>query len=230
MIFRRIILLMCLSVAAFSTFAEEETEDSLESFNRKIYAFNEFADSKVLKPVAKGYRKVTPGFVRRGIGNVFSNLDDVNNSLNNVFQGKFVDGASDFSRLLVNTTIGVGGIFDPASSIGLKKHQEDWGQTFAVWGMPAGPYVVLPFLGPATLRHAALRPVDAIADPLAYLHPVDHRNWLYALRIIDDREGLLDAEKVMFGERYVFLREAYLQRREYLINDGAVDDPFADDF
>lgn len=227
MIVPRFILLMSLSV---SVLAQDGTEDPLESLNRKVHGFNEFADSKVLKPAARGYRKVTPRFVRSRIGNVFSNLDDVNNSLNNIFQGKFVYGASDISRLLLNTTIGLGGMFDPASGIGLKKHNEDWGQTFAVWGLPAGPYVVLPFWGPATLRHAVFRPLDATADPLTYLHPVSHRNWLYALRIVDDRESLLDAEKAIFGERYIFLREAYLQRRDYLINDGEVEDPFADDF
>lgn len=227
MIVPKFILLMCLSV---SVLAQDDTEDPLESLNRKVHGFNEFADSKVLKPAARGYRKVTPRFVRRRIRSVFSNLDDVNNSINNVFQGKFIAGASDVSRLVLNTTIGLGGMFDPASGMGLKKHQEDWGQTFAVWGMPAGPYVVLPFWGPATLRHAVFRPLDATMDPLTYLHPVDHRNWLYALRVVDDRESLLDAERAIFGERYVFLREAYLQRRDYLINDGEVNDPFADDF
>lgn len=223
----RYILLMCLSTVAI---AEDGNNDPLEPFNRKVYAFNDFADSKILKPVAKGYRKVAPRFVRLGIGNVFSNLSDVNTSINNVLQGKVVAGASDFSRLLVNTTIGLGGLFDPASRIGLEKHDEDWGQTFAVWGLPRGPYVVLPFLGPSTLRHTILRPLDSALDPVVYLNPVSHRNWVYALRVVDTREGLLDAEKVMFGAKYIFLRDAYLQRRDYLVKDGKVEDPFADDF
>ncbi|MBD3649429.1 MAG: VacJ family lipoprotein [Pseudomonadales bacterium] len=226
-----LIFLMLLGIFAPAVAAEEETNvDPLEPFNRKIHAFNDFADQKVLKPVAKGYRKVTPQFLRNRIGSVFDNLKDVNNAVNNVLQGKFKAGTSDVGRLLINTTIGLGGLWDPATRMGLGKHEEDWGQTFAVWGIPDGPYLVLPFLGPSSFRNAASRPFNSTLDPLFYLHPSDHRNTLYMIRVIDDRAGLLEAEKAVFGDKYIFYREAYLQRREYLVKDGEVSDPFAEDF
>lgn len=227
---RPVLLLATLSLSLPLVAQEETNVDPLEPFNRKIHAFNDFADQKVLKPVAKGYRKVTPQFVRRRIGNVFSNLADVNNGINNLLQGKFGAGAGDFGRLLINTTVGIGGIFDPATGMGLVKHEEDWGQTFAVWGIPDGPYLVLPFLGPSSFRNASSRPFNSALDPVVYLHPERDRYVVYMTRIIHDRSTLLDAEKAIFGDKYIFYREAYLQRREYLIKDGEVSDPFAEDF
>lgn len=223
--------LVCAMAYSGIVWAEADVDpDPWQGLNRAIHEFNETADKYFLKPVARGYDKVTPNFVRRGVGNFFSNLDDVDNLVNNLLQGKVGAGASDLARLVVNTTIGLGGILDPASSMGLEKHEEDFGQTFSVWGLPRGPYLVIPFLGPSTVTDALGRPVNSVLDPLIYLHPVDHRNRLIFTRVVDDRATLLSAERAVFGDRYIFIRDAYLQRRDYLINDGEVDDPFADDF
>jgi len=198
--------------------------------NRSIHNFNDVADRILTRPVAVGYRKIVPQFARRGLGNVFSNLEDVGNGINNLLQGKVANGASDLTRVLINSTIGIVGLFDPASSMGLIEHEEDWGQTFATWGVPAGPYIVIPGLGPGSVRDGLSRILDGATDPLRYLYPVSHRNVTYAMRLIRDRTDLLTVESVVFGDKYIFYRDAYLQRREYLVKDGEVSDPFADDF
>jgi phospholipid-binding lipoprotein MlaA len=203
-------------------------EDPWMGFNQKVQGFNDGADRYFLKPAAKGYEAVLPQFARNGVGNFFSNLDDVTNAVNNTLQGKPLAGVSDVGRILINTTLGIGGLFDPASGIGLTKHNESFGQTLAVWGVPKGPYLVLPLLGPSTLTDALSRPVDSRLDPVRYLHPVDHRNRTMALRLLNQRASLLKAEEAIFGDRYIFLRDAYLQRRNYLVNDGKVKDDFGD--
>ena len=172
---------------------------------------------------------IVPRFIRGGVSRFFENLDDVNSSLNSFLQGKPGAGFTDLGRVAINTTIGLGGLFDPATGMGLHKHEEDFGQTFAVWGIPRGPYLELPFLGPSTFEDAFGRPFNSYADPLRYLYPVDHRNRLYVTRIIDGRASLLPAESAVFGDEYIFYRDAYLQRRNYLIHDGKVKDTF-DDF
>lgn len=222
--------LVCALACSGVAWAEDVDPDPWQGVNRATHAFNETADKYFLKPVARGYDKITPKFVRRAVGNFFSNLDDVNNLANNLLQGKMGAGISDLGRLLVNSTIGLGGILDPASSMGLEKHEEDFGQTFSVWGLPRGPYLVIPFLGPSTVTDALGRPVNGVLDPLIYMHPVDHRNRLLFTRVVHDRAQLLSAERAVFGDRYIFIRDAYLQRRQYLVNDGKVNDPFADDF
>ena len=148
----------------------------------------------------------------------------------NTFVRSDDDGISDVARVLVNSTIGIGGLLDPATGLGLIDHEEDWGQTFAKWGVPAGRYFVIPGLGPSTVRNTAARFFDGSTNPLRYLYPVRHRNSLYALRALQDRANLLTVDGVVFGDKYIFYRDAYLQRREYLENDGEVIDPFADDF
>jgi phospholipid-binding lipoprotein MlaA len=203
-------------------------EDPWMGFNQKVQGFNDGVDRYFLKPAAKGYEAVLPQFARNGVGNFFSNLDDVTNAVNNTLQGKPLAGVSDVGRILINTTLGIGGLFDPASGIGLTKHNESFGQTLAVWGVPKGPYLVLPLLGPSTLTDALSRPVDSRLDPVRYLHPVDHRNRTMALRLLNQRASLLKAEEAIFGDRYIFLRDAYLQRRNYLVNDGKVKDDFGD--
>lgn len=197
--------------------------------NQKVQAFNDSADRYVLKPIAKGYDTVVPQFARTSVGNFFSNLDDVTNGVNNGLQGKPLRAVSDLGRIVVNTTLGLGGLFDPASGLGLVKHNESFGQTLSVWGVPKGPYLVLPFLGPSTLTDAVARPFDSRLDPVRYLYPVDHRNRTYGARLIDQRASLLNLESTVFGDRYIFFRDAYLQRRNYLVNDGKVEDDF-DDF
>lgn len=226
----KFVLMTLLFLASPAVLAEEDNPDPLEGINRVTYKFNDAADRVLLKPAARGYRAITPQPVRRGVGNFFSNLDDVNNAVNNLLQGKVGDSMSDMVRLTVNTTIGVGGLFDPATAFGVTKNEEDFGQTFSVWGVPRGPYLVIPFLGPSTITDTVSRPFNSALDPVRYLYPVDHRNVLMGVRLIDQREGLLNAEGAVFGDRYLFIRDAYLQRRDYLINDGQVSDPFADDF
>ena len=204
--------------------------DPWESFNRKIYTFNDVADRYVLKPVAKGYEAVTPQFLEDGIHNVFMNVGEVGNILNSLLQAKFKHGAEDTGRLLINSTVGLLGFFDVAGKIGLQSHDEDFGQTLGYWGVKSGPYVVLPFFGPRTVRDAFGSIPDAYSDPIPYL--IDHvptRNQVLLGRVVDTRASLLKAEELMSGDRYIFLRDAYLQRRQFLVNDGVVQDSFGED-
>ena len=200
-------------------------EDPLKGLNEKTQALNDGVDRMVVRPMAVGYAK-TPGFVRSGVRNVFDNLTDVNSSVNNVLQGKPVSGLLDLLRVLINTTVGLGGLVDAASHMGLPEHDETFSQTLAVWGVPEGPYLVLPVLGPSTLTDAMARPVDSLLNPVRFLEPVDHRNRLFALELLHRREALLDAESAVFGDRYIFMRDAYLQRRAYLVADGEIEDEF----
>jgi phospholipid-binding lipoprotein MlaA len=198
--------------------------DPLENVNRKVFAFNDAADRYALTPVAKGYRFVLPGFVRTGIANFFSNLEDVWVSVNDVLQGKFQEGMEDATRVLFNSTFGIAGLFDFASDVGLPKHSEDFGQTLAVWGVTSGPYVVLPFFGPSTFRDGFGLLVDGRAD-LVYrvVDDVPLRNSIWATRAVSSRANLLDASSVLEQaalDRYSFVRDAWLQRRRDLIYDG----------
>jgi len=207
----------------------ETNADPLRGFNRISHGFNNFADKLVLRPLAKGYKTITPKFAQAGVRNFFGNLGDVSNSLNNILQGKVKAGFSDVGRILINTTIGIGGLIDPATSMGLEKHNEDFGQTLRKWGVPKGPYLVVPFLGPSTITDSVAGPVNTALNPVRYLYPVDHRNIIYGVDAVVSRSELLEAEKAVFGDEYIFYREAYLQRREYLTKDGVVEDAF-DDF
>ncbi|SEA34484.1 MlaA family lipoprotein [Microbulbifer marinus] len=214
----------------FASDEEPATRDPWEGYNRAMFRFNDTADRWVLKPVATSYRQITPIFLQYGISNFFDNMREVTNSLNSVLQGKWGQAGNDAGRFLVNTTVGVAGFFDVAQHIGLEEGDgEDFGQTLAVWGVPSGPYLVLPFLGPSTARDAPGRVVDIYTNPLTY---VDHDPTLYALKltdIIQTRASLLKVESLLQGDRYVLLRDAYMQRREFLINDGAEQDDFGDD-
>ncbi len=203
--------------------------DPWESTNIRIYRFNTFLDSWVLRPVASTYTTLVPGLVRQCIGNFFSNVDDVNVLANDLLQLKFRDAASDSGRLIINTTVGIGGVIDVASSVGLSKNEEDFGQTFGRWGVGAGPYVVLPFFGPSTARDTVGLVLDTLFNPIQYTQEEGVRNSLTALGFIDDRASVMSMEGLISGDEYLFVREAYLQQREYLVNDGAYYDDF-DDF
>ena len=203
--------------------------DPWEQSNRRVHAFNEFADKVLARPVAKVYDK-TPGFFKKRVSNFFQNLSNVNNMVNNLFQGKIGRAASDFGRLLTNSTIGLGGLFDPAQRMGMVQSEEDWGQTFAKWGMGSGPYVVMPFLGPNTVRSTFGRVLDTVFDPLRLFNPERDTYGMMLMRATNDRAGLLSVEGMIFGDKYIFYRDGYLQRRDYLINDGVVEDPFGDEF
>ncbi len=208
--------------------------DPLESFNRVSYRFSDAIDRVILKPVAKGYEIIIPRPLRRGVTNASRNLRTPLDSINNLLQGKTDAAASDFARFLLNSTVGIAGLFDVATAMGMDQNNEDFGQTLAVWGVPAGPYVYVPILGPFTLRDAIMIPFNQLADPLFYLDDRSTRDKIYLLRAIDLRQRLFAAEKLIkkSPDRYIAIRESYLQRREYLVYDGdpPVDDDFYDDF
>jgi phospholipid-binding lipoprotein MlaA len=219
---------------AFNAFAGTggagQVSDPWEGMNRKVFAFNEAMDRWVLKPVAKGYVKVTPRLLRRGIGNFFGNLMYPLVIVNNFLQGKFQDGASDTGRFIMNTTLGIGGLFDPAAGAGLHPHEEDFGQTFARWGAGSGPYLVLPFLGPSNVRDGIGSAASVAASPMRFVFEDEKTRYaLSALYFIQTRASLLDAEQLISGDRYIFMRDAFMQRRHYLIMDGQVTDDFLDE-
>lgn len=204
-------------------------EDPWEGFNRKVFAFNEKVDTYALKPAAKGYKAITPDPVERGISRMFANVGEVVNILNDVLQGKFKQAGNDTGRLVINTTIGLVGFFDVADDFGLPKNEgEDFGQTLGYWGVDSGPYVVIPFFGPSTVRDAPSRVVDRLVNPINEIDHVPTRNTIYGFEVLSTRADLLEAEKFIRGDRYSFIRDAYLQRRKFLMSDGRVDDDFGD--
>lgn len=197
--------------------------DPLEGLNRKVFAFNEKLDAYALKPVAEGYRFVTPLPARSNVGNFFGNFGDLWVGANNLMQGKGSEGLVDLGRFFVNSTIGILGFFDVASELGLEKHDEDFGQTLGRWGMVGGPYLVLPFFGPRTLRDAGGLVVDSVASPTYWVSEVPVRNALKGLQVVSDRSFLLGAERTLEEasiDKYAYLRDFYLQRRRSLIFDG----------
>ncbi|WGI24069.1 VacJ family lipoprotein [Halomonas alkaliantarctica] len=203
-------------------------EDPWEGFNRKVFAFNDVLDRYALKPVAKGYRAITPDPVETGVGNFFSNLGEVRTALNSVLQGKPANAGLATSRFLINSTVGVGGLFDPATRMEIAADEEDFGQTLAVWGWEDSRYLVLPFFGPSTLRDTTGMPADMATYPVTYVEDDTVRVSLTALNVIDIRAGLLDQEELIRGDRYRFIRDAYLQSRQFEVSDGELgDDPFA---
>ena len=216
-------LLVASSLAGCAT-SGGNPADPLEGLNRKVFAFNDAADRAVMTPIAKGYRAVFPAFMRTGISNFFSNLEDVWIGVNNLLQGKLQDGSEDFTRVLFNSTFGIAGLFDFASDVGLPKRNEDFGQTLAVWGVGSGPFIVIPLIGPSTVRDGSALIVDYKADLVYWgTDSVPIRNSLYATRAVSNRANLLDASSVLEQaalDRYAFVRDAWLQRRRNLIYDG----------
>jgi len=223
--FLRVTLVAALA-ALWASSLQAAEEDPWESFNRLVFRFNDKVDTYTLKPLAQGYQKVTPNFVEDGIGNVFSNLGDVVVLTNDLLQGKVRDAGIDTSRILFNITFGVLGFFDVATPMGLQKNDEDFGQTLGAWGLGSGPYVVLPLLGPSTVRDAAGRVPDAYLQPYPYIDHIPTRNITRAVDVVDLRAELLSAEKMITGDRYIFVRNAYLQNREFRTQDGQVEDDF----
>jgi phospholipid-binding lipoprotein MlaA len=196
-----------------------------------MFAFNEQADRFLLKPLSQGYKFITPDPIERGVTRVFDNVGHVVTVANDLLQGKFSQAANDAGRFLVNTTLGVAGIFDVASEIGLKSNDsEDFGQTLGAWGVKSGPYLVLPLLGASTLRDAPSRVVDGLINPINEIDHVPTRNTVYGAQIISVRASFLDAEKLISGDKYVFTRDVYLQRRSYLVSDGELEDSFGEGY
>jgi phospholipid-binding lipoprotein MlaA len=203
----------------------------LEPFNRGVYQFNDAVDTAVLKPVATAYRDVTPRLIRQGVGNFFGNLQDVWSTVNSALQLNGPATSDNAGRVMINSLIGIGGIFDVASDLGIQKHTKDFGLTLGHWGVASGPYLMLPLLGPSTLRDTAALPVDSQGDVVGNLNHVPTRNTTMAVRIVDQREGLLKATEMLDKialDKYSFVRDAYLQRRRSAVYDG--NPPEEDDY
>jgi phospholipid-binding lipoprotein MlaA len=210
-------------LAACATGPNANPADPLEPFNRSVYRFNEAVDNAVLVPAATAYQRVLPSMVRTGVNNFFGNIGDVWSLANNVAQLKLQDSAETFMRLNVNTFFGLAGLLDIASEAGIPRHEEDFGQTLGHWGVGAGPYVVLPLLGPSTLRDTAAKPVDFYGDPLTHVDDVPWRNSLTVLRVVDTRSQFLRAGRLLDDaalDKYSFTRDAFLQRRQSQVYDG----------
>lgn len=197
---------------------DEAQDDPYEGFNRAMYTFNEKVDNYVAEPIAKAYKWITPNFVQTGISNFFNNTKNVNVVLNDVLQGKLTQSAQDTGRLLVNTTVGLGGLFDVATHVGLEQHDEDFDQTLATWGVPKGAYLVLPIIGPSTARGIPGSVVDTAANPVTYVGlPVQVLSMLNARA---NAEGALKFIDEAALDPYVFTRESFLQWRDFLASDG----------
>lgn len=221
---RILVLTTALGLAGCATTASNP-KDPFEPFNRAMFTFNDKLDKVAVKPAAEVYSDVLPSFVQTGIGNFFGNLGDVWTAVNNFLQGKAADGASDVMRVAVNTFMGFGGVLDIATEAGIPKHKEDFGQTLGKWGVKSGPYIVLPVLGSSTLRDTVATPLDLYADPWQQKDPVRWRNTGTVIRLIDQRAAVLDAGNLLEDaalDKYEFVRDAYLQRRESKIHDGEV--------
>jgi phospholipid-binding lipoprotein MlaA len=218
MLYASLLLAGCSSIN-LSTYTQQK--DPFESFNRKVYAFNDAIDRAVVKPVAKGYSAVMPNAGKIMVNNFFSNLDDVVVTVNDILQLKFRQAASDGIRVIFNSTFGVFGLINVTSR--LEKHNEDFGQTLGYWGVPSGPYLMLPFLGPSSIRDGTGRYMDSFASVISNTNDVPARNSAWAAEGVNTRAGLLEQEKVLDDaiiDRYSFLRDAYLMRRQNLVYDG----------
>ena len=232
------VVLCSLGLAACASTAGKELTnpeaDPWEGLNRSIYSFNTTVDRYTLKPIARGYRAVLPQIMRTGVSNFSNNLYTPASAVNNLLQGKPIRMMSDLTRFIMNTTVGVAGFVDVASIAGMEEYNEDFGQTLAVWGVPDGPFVMVPFLGPYTLRDAVAIPANFYLDTLRQVDSSSIRDKLWALRFIDLRYRLLAAEGLLEDSKdpYVTLRESYLQNRRFVIFDGnpPLEDDFYDDF
>lgn len=235
-----IVLALCLGYlgGCATTSSSDDTSvyveyDPMEPLNRKIYAFNMAIDKVALKPLAKGYKKVVPAPVRRGVTNFFSNLSAPRSALNNFLQGKPGRGFNELGRFLFNTVLGLGGFFDIAGAGGMERYDENFAQTLSVWGVPDGPYIVLPFLGPNMASDALASPVDYATDLWTYNDNTSARSKIWLLRMVDLRARLLAAESILADSQdpYITLREAFIQNRTFRIYDGdpPSDEEFYDD-
>ena len=229
-----------LSIGCATLDGPENPDDPFERFNRSVYSFNETVDKYALKPVAKGYKTITPGSIDKAITNFFRNLDDIVVIANDLLQFNITQAASDFSRFIINTTVGIAGLMDIATDFDLKKHNEDFGQTLGVWGVSEGPYLVLPFIGASNVRDGAGFLVDTTQLDVTATQ-LEGRDEIYVLGVkyIDIRADLLKATNILdeiAPDRYAFIRDAWVQRRKHLVSNGeapvateADDELFEDD-
>jgi len=216
-------LLLLLGACAAQAPTRSDSRDPWERMNRATYAFNDKFDKALFRPVARGYRTAVPHVVQTGIRNAFDNVDTTITMLNDLLQGQVTGFMHDTSRLLVNTVIGVGGLFDPATAMGLEKSDRDFGQTLGKWGVHAGPYVVLPFLGPSDVRDTFGRTADAFSTPRSYISNTWWNYGSWALEKVDWRSRVLDADRLLDSayDPYAFLRNAYLQNRAFKVRGGS---------
>jgi len=229
---KALLALAALMLAGCATLpsGKHDPRDPLERFNRSMFAFNDAVDKAVAKPVAKAYVKVTPRFVRTGVSNVFNNLNTLGTAVNDVLQGKMKQAGRDSARFLMNSTLGLGGLFDPATPAGLELNDEDFGQTFGKWGMKPGPYLMLPLLGPSTFRDTFGKLADQFTYPVYWLEDDSTRLIIRGVSLLDMRADLLDLDEQLDQsyDRYAFVRNAWLQRREFQVKDGDVEDSSLD--
>jgi phospholipid-binding lipoprotein MlaA len=228
---KRLLLGALLLLALTGCAVGPDKRDPFENFNRGVMRFNDEVDSAILKPVATAYQENLPSPARKAVGNVFSNLGDVWSTVNSLLQLKFPQAVEGMMRVSFNTVFGLYGILDVATEMGLERHSEDFGQTLGRWGVPSGPYVVLPLFGPSTVRDAGAFVVDRRADLVREFDPASTRNSLYALRIVDHRASLLRSGQLLDQislDRYTFVRDVYLQRRQAEIFEPETSEPAQD--
>jgi phospholipid-binding lipoprotein MlaA len=226
----RLLLFLILAFPAAMVCAEdkERNVDPFESFNRAMFVANDNIDQYVLRPVAVGYDWVMPGFAKRGVGNMFANFYDFNSALNGALQWRWAGVGQSSGRFVINSTLGLVGLFDVATTMGVRPYRTDFGHTLSIWGFESGPYLMVPFFGPRTIRSGTGTIFDAYTSVPTYMPSVAVRNSLWGLGLVDGRSRLLQADDLITGDRYIFVRDAYLSNREAFVNDGAVSDTFSD--
>ncbi len=220
------LVLISLALFLYTPPSSAQTYDPWRETNQRVFAFNDYFDQLLVRPIASTYTFFMPHIVRQGAGNFFSNVRDINVAVNDLLQFKFQDALQDSGRVLVNTTVGIGGLIDIASDLGLEKHEEDFGQTLGAWGVGSGPYVVLPVFGASNLRDSFGLILDTAFNPLQYIDETSAKLTLFVVEEIDSRSALLALDELISGDKYLFIREAYVQNREYLVNDGEIEDEF----
>ena len=226
----RLLLVLLVSLPALPGWAQEQEKnpDPFESVNRAVFAFNDVMDRWLIRPVAQGYDWVTPDPVQRGIGNFYANLYDFNSAINGALQWRWKGVAQSSGRFLVNSTVGLLGFFDVATRMGIRPYRTDFGHTLAIWGLDSGPYLMIPFFGPRTVRSGAGTLFDLYTSvPALYIDDGIVRWSIWGLELIDGRARLLETDELISGDRYIFIRDVYLQTRETFVNDGVVVDDFS---
>ena len=216
------------SIVSNSARAQAESYDPWIELNQHIFAVNDYFDQRLVRPIALTYTNITPRAFQVGLGNFFDNLQDVNIAINDFLQMKIQEGLSDSSRVIINSTMGIGGLVDVATNIGLDRNEEDFGQTLGAWGVKTGPYLFLPIFGASNLRDSFGLMVDAVFNPIRFIGDLEARYSLYLMDELDFRSSLLAYDELIIGDRYLFVREAYVQNREYVVRDGEVADEFED--
>ena len=219
----------CLTVM-FISLNVEATQDPFEDINRKIWTFNEYLDDNIAKPTAEIYTSITPDFIEIGITNFFRNINELDNTANQLLQGKPVYAMNDFARFIINTSVGILGFIDIASKLGLERHDEDFGQTLGAWGVSKGPFLMIPLYGPSTPRSLAGRSVSSVLTGTFAIEETDVRIGITALDALETRARYLEVETLIVGDRYSFIRDSYMQYLDFESSDGQnQSDDFVDD-